>query len=331
MTMPNFSYVRPKSLKEAVQQLSSQGARIHAGGTDLLGCLRDDVFQVKKVVSLSRLDELRGVRQTKDGGLRIGALTPLVEVVNSEPIKERYPALAQAASEVASPQLRNQGTLGGNICQKPRCWYYRGEFHCLRKGGSKCFAENGENHYHCIFGSGHVCYIVHPSDTAPALMAHEASVRIAGPKGTKLVPLEKFFVLPSSNVEKETVLESNEIVTEILLPPSPKSGLRSGYRKIRARNSWDFALAGVAFTLQFKADRIEKARVVLSGAAPVPWRSKPIEDAIVARRLTAGIVERASEAVVKNAEPLNHNGYKIPLFQGLIEEELTKISQGFRT
>ena len=205
MTMPNFSYVRPKSLKEAIQQLSSKGARIHAGGTDLLGCLHDDVFQVKKVVSLSHLDELRGVRQTKDGGLRIGALTPLVEVVNSEPIKEHYPALAQAASEVASPQLRNQGTLGGNICQKPRCWYYRGEFHCLRKGGSKCFAENGENHYHCIFGSGHVCYIVHPSDTAPALMALEASVRIAGPKGTKLVPLEAFYVLPSSNVEKETI------------------------------------------------------------------------------------------------------------------------------
>ena len=331
MTMPNFSYVRPKSLKEAIQQLSSKGARIHAGGTDLLGCLHDDVFQVKKVVSLSPLDELRGVRQTKDGGLRIGALTPLVEVVNSEPIKEHYPALAQAASDVASPQLRNQGTLGGNICQKPRCWYYRGEFHCLRKGGSKCFAENGENHYHCIFGSGHVCYIVHPSDTAPALMAHEASVRIAGPKGTKLVLLEAFYVLPSSTVEKETTLEPNEIVTEILLPPPPKSGLRSGYRKVRARNSWDFALAGVAFALQFKADRIEKARVVLSGAAPIPWRSKPVEDALVAKRLNAGTVERASEAVVKNAEPLEHNGYKIPLFRGLLEEELTKIATSFGT
>jgi xanthine dehydrogenase YagS FAD-binding subunit len=331
MTMPNFSYVRPKSLKEALQQLSSKGARIHAGGTDLLGCLHDDVFQVKKVVSLSHLDELRGVRQTKDGGLRIGALTPLVEVVNSEPIKEHYPALAQAASEVASPQLRDQGTLGGNICQKPRCWYYRGEFHCLRKGGSKCFAENGENHYHCIFGSGHVCYVVHPSDTAPALMAHEASVRIAGSKGTKLVTLEAFYVLPSSNVEKETTLEPNEIVTEILLPPPRKNGLRSGYRKVRARNSWDFALAGVAFALQFKADRIEKARVVLSGAAPIPWRSKPVEDALMANRLNAETVERASQAVVKNAESLEHNGYKIPLFRGLLEEELTKIAGSLGT
>ena len=331
MTLPNFSYVRPTSLKEALQQLASKGARIHAGGTDLLGCLHDDVFQVKKVVSLSRLDELRGVRQTKDGGLRIGALTPLVEIVNSKPIREHYPALAQAASEVASPQLRNQGTLGGNICQKPRCWYYRGEFHCLRKGGSKCFAENGENHYHCIFGSSHICYIVHPSDTAPALVAHDASVRIAGPKGTKLVPLEAFYVLPSSNVEKETILEPNEILTEIFLPPPLKTGLRSGYRKVRARNSWDFSLAGVAFALQCKADRIEKARVVLSGAAPIPWRSKTVEDAIVAKRLNAGTVERASEAVVKDADPLEHNAYKIPLFRGLIEEELTRIAKSLGT
>jgi xanthine dehydrogenase YagS FAD-binding subunit len=328
MTMPNFSYVRPKSLKEAIQQLSSKGARIHAGGTDLLGCLHDDVFQAKKVVSLSPLDELRGVRQTKDGGLRIGALTSLVEVVNSEPIREHYPALAQAASEVASPQLRNQGTLGGNICQKPRCWYYRGEFHCLRKGGSKCFAENGENHYHCIFGSGHVCYIVHPSDTAPALMALEASVRIAGPRGTKLVPLEAFYVLPSSNVEKETILEPNEILTEIFLPPPLKTGLRSGYRKVRARNSWDFALAGVAFALQFKMTH-PKGPGRASGAAPIP-SSKPVEDALVGatqcRHSRTGF-----EAVVKNAEPLEHNGYKIPLFRGLMEEELTKIAGSFKT
>ena len=162
-------------------------------------------------------------------------------------------------------------------------------------------------------------------------MAHEASVRIAGHKGTKLIPLEKFFVLPDTDVEKETVLEPNEIVTEILLPPLPKGDFRSTYRKVRARNSWDFALAGVAFVLQFKADRIEKARVVLSGAAPIPWRSKSVEDAIGAKRLNAGTIERASEAVVKNAEPLEHNGYKIPLFRGLMEEELTKIAESIKT
>ena len=162
MPMPNFAYIQPKSIQEAIKQLSFKGARVHAGGTDLLGCLRDEIFEAGKVVSLRQLKELRGVLPTKEGGLRIGALTTITEVANSQVIKERYPALAKAASEVASPQLRNQGTLGGNLCQKPRCWYYRGEFHCLRKGGDQCFAYEGENAYHCIFG-GNMCYIVHPA------------------------------------------------------------------------------------------------------------------------------------------------------------------------
>ena len=167
MLMPNFAYVRPKTLQEAVKHLSSPDSRVHAGGTDLLGCLRDEVFGAKKIVSISHFKDLQGIRVTKQGGLRIGALTTLLEVANNKTIQERYPALAKGASEVASPQLRNQGTIGGNICQKPRCWYYRGEFHCLRKGGDRCYAAEGENHYHCIFGSGGICYIVHPSDVAP--------------------------------------------------------------------------------------------------------------------------------------------------------------------
>ncbi len=144
MLMPNFAYVRARSIKEAIQHLSSDSARIHAGGTDLLGCLRDDIFGAKKLVSLSQLKDLQGIGMTKDGGLRIGTLATITEVANNKMIQERYPALAKAASEVASPQLRNQGTMGGNICQKPRCWYYRGEFHCLRKGGDRCYAYNGE-------------------------------------------------------------------------------------------------------------------------------------------------------------------------------------------
>jgi xanthine dehydrogenase YagS FAD-binding subunit len=327
MVMPNFAYVRPKSIKEAIQHLSSDGARIHAGGTDLLGCLRDDIFGAKKLVSLSQLKELHGIRMAKGGGLRIGALSTITEVANNKMIREHYPALARAASEVASPQLRNQGTLGGNICQKPRCWYYRGEFHCLRKGGDRCYAAQGENQYHCLFGSGGICYIVHPSDTAPVLMAYEAAVQVAGPERTRRISLEKFYVLPGEDVRRETVLKPNEIVTEILLPP-PVEGLRSSYRKVRARQSWDFALAGVALALRFTGDRVGKARVVLSGAAPIPWRSKEVEEAITGRRLDAETVAKASEAAVKNAEPLEENAYKIPLFRGLIEEELLAISKG---
>jgi xanthine dehydrogenase YagS FAD-binding subunit len=327
MAMPNFSYVRPKSLKEAIQHLTSEGARAHAGGTDLLGCLRDNVFVSKKVVSLSGLKEIRGIRETKEGGLRIGALTTIAEIANSKMIRDRYPALAKAALEVASPQLRNQGTIGGNLCQKPRCWYYRGEFHCLRKGGNTCYAYQGENQYHCIFGSGQICYIVHPSDTAPALFAYEASLRIAGPRGTRLLPVEKFYVLPSEDVEKETVLKPNEILTEILLPPQAKE-LRSSYRKVRARQSWDFALAGVALALKFKEDRVEKARVVLTGAAPIPWRSREAEQTLASTRLNTETITWAADAALKHAEPLEKNGYKIRLFRGILEEELRAIAKG---
>ena len=325
MLMPNFSYVQPKTLVDAIKHLSSDGARLHAGGIDLLGCLRDDIFPAKRLVSISQLKDLRGIHQTKVGGLRIGSLTTLTEVADSRIIRERYPALARGALEAASPQLRNQGTIGGNVCQKPRCWYYRGEFHCLRKGGDRCYAYQGENQFHCIFGSGGICFIVHPSDTAPALIAYEAIAQVAGPKGTRRLPLAKFHVLPADDVKKETVLRHNEIVTEILLPPPPQ-GLRSSYRKVRARQSWDFALAGVALALKFNDDRVEKAFVVLSGAAPIPWRSKEAEEAVTGKRLDANIIARVAEAAVKNAEPLDQNGYKIPLFRGILEEELAAIA-----
>jgi xanthine dehydrogenase YagS FAD-binding subunit len=171
-----------------------------------------------------------------------------------------------------------------------------------------------------------MCYIVHPSDTAPALVAFEALVRVSGPSGTRLVPIAKFHVPPGENVQKETILKPNEIVTEILLPP-PAKGLHSSYRKVRARRSWDFALASVALAVQFDGDKIVKARVVLGGAAPVPWRSKEAEEAITGRRLDAETVNRAAAAAVKNAQPLKHNGYKIPLFRGTMEEALTAMSR----
>jgi len=325
MPISNFAYVRPKSLKEAFKHLSSKDARVSAGGTDLLGCLRDDVFGADKVVSIGGLDSLRGIAQTRDGGLRIGALVTLSEVGSNKTISEKYPALAQSALEVASPQLRNQGTLGGNICQKPRCWYYRGEFHCMRKGGDTCFAFNGQSQFHCIFG-GDLCYIVHPSDTASALVALDAMARIAGPGGARMIPLGKFHVPPRENPQKETVLKPNEILTEVLLPP-PGKGQRSSYRKVRARRSWDFALAGLALVLQFDGNLIKKARVVLSGAAPVPWRCKDAEEAMTGKHLDSDTVSRAADAVVRNAQPLKHNAYKIPLFRGVMEEELLRMTK----
>jgi xanthine dehydrogenase YagS FAD-binding subunit len=319
--LPNFSYVRPATLNDAVKQLASPGARIHAGGSDLLGCLRDGVFAAEKVVSLSRIESLRGINASSAGGLRVGALTPVADVAASALVKERFSALAEAAAAVASPQLRNQGTLGGNICQRPRCWYFRGDFHCIRKGGDTCFAMAGENQYHCIFG-GSACLIVHPSDTAPALVALNAEARIVGPAGERVAPLERFFVLPSVNVTKENILEANEIVTDIIIP-APPAGLRSGYRKVRGRSSWDFALTSLATAVVVNNGRVEHARFVLGGVAPVPWRLEAVEKAITGRRLDAKLVAQAAEAAVNGAEPLAKNGYKVALVRGAVTEVLT--------
>ena len=318
-----FAYVRPASLDEALRHLRVDGARVSAGASDLLGCLRDGVFECSTMVSIAGLNELRGVTELPDGGLRIGALTRIADVANHPMITERYPVLARAASEVASPQLRHQGTIGGNLCQRPRCWYFRGEFHCLRKGGSTCFALAGENQYHCVLG-GARCYIVHPSDTAPALLALDARVRIAGPDGTRTVPMDEFYLLPSADVHREAALAPGEIVTEVVLPPAP-AGLRSSYRKVRARRSWDFALAGVALALQFDGGRVRGGRVVLSGAAPVPWRAREAEAAIAGKSLNAATCREAAIAAMREARPLKRNGYKVPLLTGLIEEELAKL------
>ena len=323
--LPSFAYARPKTLDEAVKALADGQGRVHAGGTDLLGCLHDGVFTAPTLVSLSAVPGLRGVEQTAEGGLRIGALTRLTELAESEVVRTRYRALAEAVASVASPQLRNQGTLGGNLCQRPRCWYFRGEFHCLRKGGDTCFAATGENQYHCIFG-GENCFIVHPSDTAPALVVLGATVRVVGPGGSRMVPVEAFYVLPAKDYRRETVLETGEIVADVLLPP-PAQGLRSTYRKVRARASWDFALVGAAFALRVDGGVVRDARVAFSGVAPVPWRSKAVEAALTGKRLDTGTIRNAAAAAVKGAEPLVHNGYKVPLLRGLMEERLEAIAR----
>ncbi len=322
--LPRFAYVRATTVEEATQNLAANGARVHAGGSDLLGCLRDGVFETPLVVSLSGISSLTGVSRARNGGLRIGAMTKVADVATDPTINEMYPGLAQAAGVVASPQLRNQGTIGGNLCQKPRCWYYRGEFNCRRKGGTTCYAMVGENEYHCIFG-GALCYIVHPSDTAPILTALGATLNVAGPRGTRSVPLEQFYVLPADDATRENVLEQGEFVTEVILP-TPASGLRTSYRKERDRGSWDFALAGVALALRFDGNRVADANVVLSGAAPVPWRSSEAEQAIDGREITAAVAAEAAEAAMADARPLGKNGYKVQLFKGIIEEELLAIA-----
>jgi xanthine dehydrogenase YagS FAD-binding subunit len=322
--LPDFAYVRPTSLDEALKHLADGSARVHAGGTDLLGCLRDGAFGAKTVVSLSALGGLRGIEETPEG-VAVGAMTPLAEVAASPLLRERYTALAEAAAQVASPQLRHQGTLGGNVCQKPRCWYYRGDFPCLRRGGDLCSAYAGENELHAVVGGG-PCYFVHPSDTAPALAALGALAHVQGPQGARTVPLDRFFVPPDKDVRRETVLEPGEILTKLLLP-KPAAGTRSTYRKVRARASFDFALVGAAIALQVQGGQVARARVVFSGIAPVPWPAPAVEKALTGHRLDASAIARAAEAAVQKLAPLEKNGYKVPLLRGLVQERLEALAR----
>ncbi len=317
--LPNFRYVKPRSLAEAIEHAAIPGAVLHGGGTDLLGFLRDGVAGANTVVSLSGLAELRGLREER-GRLRIGALTTVAELAASPAVMHVLPGLAQAAAAVASPQLRNQGTVGGNLCQKPRCWYYRGDFHCLRKGGDTCFAATGENQYHCIFG-GESCVYVHPSDLAPMLVALGALARLAGPSGSRVVPVEKFFVLPEEDFTRETVLEPGEVLTEVVIPLPPKA-TRTSYRKVRTRGAWDFALVGVALAVSWDGQLVRDARVVLAGVAPIPWRAAGADNALRGVRVTPAEAARAAEAAVVGARPLAMNAYKVDLVRNLVRETL---------
>ncbi len=323
--LERFSYQKAPSIQAAVEAAARPGARILAGGTDLLGCLRDNVFPGQTVVSISAIRDLKGIGPRPGGGLRIGALTTLTEIAENQQVRQSFAVLAEAAASVGSPQLRNQGTLGGNLCQRPRCWYFRGDFHCRRKGGDTCFAETGENQYHAILGWDR-CYMVHPSDAAAALTALGARVTIAGRKGRRTIPIESFFVLPKVSLLKENVLEPGELVTEILLD-APPPGARSTYRKVRERGAFDFALAGAAIVVTLAEGKVRAARIVLSGVAPVPWRSAAAEQALAGKPLDAASIAGAAEAAVKDAAPPGKNEYKIALVRGILKETLGRLAQ----
>jgi xanthine dehydrogenase YagS FAD-binding subunit len=322
--MRQFSYKRASTLQEAAAASARPGSRLLAGGTDLLGCLRDDVFGATTLVSLNQLKELKGVMPRQGGGLRLGALATLTEVSENKRVQEAYSVLAEAAHSAASPQLRNQGTVGGNLCQRPRCWFFRGDFPCFRKGGENCSAMEGRNEFHAIFG-GDPCYMVHPSDTASALVALDAKVTIASAAGRRTLPLSQFFILPKTDFTRENVLKPGEIVTEILLD-APAADMRSKYRKVRERGAFDFAVAGAAIVLRMAAGKVAFARVVLSGVAPIPWRSEAAEKALLGQELSGATVTAAASAAVKGASPLSHNAYKVPMVQGILEETLLSLA-----
>lgn len=311
--MKAFEYVNPTDVRSATAALAEAGehGKAMAGGIDLLGELKDYIRTPDVVVNLKTIPGLNAI-QSDGKGLHLGALVRLFEIVEHPAIREKYAALADAAGVVGTPQIRNVGTLGGNLCQRPRCWYYRDEeVVCLKKGGTICYAANGENQYHAIIAGG-PSYIVHPSDTAPALIALNASVQIAGPKGMRTVPLERFFILPTDDFRRENILEPGEIVTRVSIP-MPAAGTRSHYLKIRQKESFDWALSGAAVALTMNGDTVKDCRVVLSGVAPIPWRSKEAEAVLRGKTLTPELADKAGAAAVSIAKPLAKNQYKVPL------------------
>lgn len=324
--MNNFEYIQPKTLKDASKALGAdwQTSLPFAGGTDLLGMMKDGIESPTKLVNLKSIPGLNQINYTAGTGLSIGALATITEIAEHPLINERYPVLAQAAKEVASPQLRNVGTIGGNICQRPRCWYFRGEFHCLRKGGDMCYAVAGRHKFHCVIAGG-PCFIVHPSDIAVALTALEAKLVIFSGKKSRAISIKDFFVVPDINVERENILQPGEIVTEIQIPGLPAS-TRSGYLKLKERGAWDFALVSVAAVAQKNGSSFASGTVALGGVAPIPWLEKEVSAQLAGLDINAENSEQLSKKALSRAEPLENNAYKLPLAQNMIKKLLLKFS-----
>jgi xanthine dehydrogenase YagS FAD-binding subunit len=328
--MKPFDYYQVNTVAQAVVLLTKyrEKAAILAGGSDLLGMMKDRI-EGPEFKMPQHLIDIKGIKglvhiQEQPAGLSIGAATTLAEIASSELVAKKYPLLAQAAKQVAVPQIRNVATLGGNLCQRTRCWYFRGKLFsdCLRKGGGTCYAPDGENQYHAIL-KGNPCWMVHPSDMAPALMALEAKAVIVGPKGKRLVPLQQFFVAPEQTYLKETVLAPQEMMVGVEVPlATQKTGV---FLKLKERQSFDFALASVAVALTIKGGTVLDSRVVFGGIAPLPFRSAKAEAALKGKEVGSAI-SAACAVAVEGAEALSKNAYKIQVARGILEQALSALA-----
>jgi len=326
--LPPFEHVDAASLEEALGALAAHGARaqVLAGGTDLLGLMKDRIsgpgMPVPEVlVNVKRLPELAAIRETADGGLRIGAAVTRADLERDPRVAARVPAHAQAAASVAPGQIRAMGTVGGNLCQRPWCWYFRHpQFPCLKRGGRQCFALPGSNRtYFSVLGLG-VCVMSHPSDLAPALMALDARVEIAGPAGPRAVPIDRFYRGPRSLTE--TVLDGAEILVAVVVPP-PAPRAHSAFLKHRVRQTWDFALSEVALSVTPGAGRWDGVRIAMGGVAPFPYRATAAEAVLTGQAPTEPRIREAADAALGRARPLAQNGYKIDLTRALVTRALT--------
>jgi xanthine dehydrogenase YagS FAD-binding subunit len=322
--MKAFTSANPRDLAHAVTLIrqgrdANRTVAIAGGGSDLLGMMKDRLVTPDLVVHLKAVKGLDQVKQAKDG-VTIGGLITL-DALSAHPlIRRQYAVLAEAAEGVATPQIRNVATLAGNLNQRPWCWYYRNGFTCLKNGGTTCYSVSGENEFHAIFGGG-PSYIVHPSDTAPALVALDATFRIVGPDGERRVPAAEFFTLPTVDPARENVLKDGEVLAEIVLPARAAS-TRSTYHKILDREAWTHAVVSAAVVLDMNKEVVRAARVVLGGVAPIPWRLPEVEKMLAGQRITPALAAKAGDAAVAGARPLAKKGYKVPLTRNMVKRTL---------
>jgi xanthine dehydrogenase YagS FAD-binding subunit len=326
--MPRFDLLQPGSAAEAQRLLAEYGedAWVLAGGLDSFDWLKDRIRKPKVVVDLSGIDELRGVRVTADG-VEIGAMTTLTEIANHPEIRKNYSVLSDAVSVVASPQIRNQGTLGGNVSQDVRCWYYRGGWPCYRAGGNICYADTpvGRNREHAIFGADR-CVAVHPSDSVPALIALDARFVVQGKKGQRVIDAEDFYVGPQIDIVHINVLEPGDLLTAIRIP-STYAGARFYFEKVRDRNVWDFPLMNVASAMKLSGSNIDDVRIAVNAVSPRPMRLKNVEAAVRGKPATAETGEMAGALAVQGAVPLQFNAYKIPLMRNLVKRAIAGVQE----
>jgi len=321
--MNNFEHANATSIAEAVNLLVSNRDSVPiAGGTDLLTQIKLGLIKPGRLVNLKTIPGLDSVI-FDDAGLNIGALTKLEVIAGDKKVQKEYPAITKALEVIASPQLRNSGTIGGNLAQGSRCWYYRGQFHCWMKQGERCYARNGENSNHAIFGNGR-CNQVHPSDLAPVLIALGAKISIEGNRDQRTIPLSDLFQIPHEGSRQLTTLDPGEIITGVHLPV-PVPGSRNTYLKAMERKVWAFALASVAVQLVIEDGVIRNPAIVLGGVAAKPWRLSKSEDILRNQKISRALITEAAEVATDGAQPLNANHYKIPLVKGILTEALSDI------
>ena len=323
--MNRFELARATTPAEARQLATEKpGSVLKAGGIDLLDHLKERILEPPRLVDLKRIPGLDGIEAQPDGSLRIGALATLAKVSAHPAVAKTHPALARACGEAASPQIRNVATIGGNVLQRPRCWYYRLEsYKCVKKGGDICYAVAGENRYHVLFGGG-PAFPPHPSNAAVPLVAYGASFVIDGAKGPRTVPAAEFFVLPDKDPTRENVLAPGEILTQVHVPPA--TGWKSAYYEIRERAAFDWPLVAAAIALKVEGGVVRDARVVLGQVATIPWRSASAEKALVGQPVNAAAAEAAGKAAVQGAEPMSQNGYKVDLVTTLVRRMVVSLA-----